>query len=215
MTAPAILKNRSDANQQGRVKMYGQDHREVIAKLARLFPKAFFEEPRQRVPLKANITADIEKLGCADLIGVDVAGAVDFYMTHIGYQICSSTAGRTRVDLDGNPIKKVTAQEAAVAQRKASEAGQNIQAKRIAFSSNANGAIDPGINLMRKVPTVREDEKRANQSPADLLAGATKKLARATSLLDSEEDEFKAMFLEKVLKETKADLDAMLARLRA
>jgi sRNA-binding protein len=179
-----------------------------------LFPKAFFEEGRQRVPLKENITADIEKLGCADLIGVDVAGAVEFYTTHIGYHICSSTAGRMRVDLDGNPVKKVTAQEAAIAQRKAHEAGQDIKAAKMAFNGKANGAIDPGINLMRKVSTVREDDKRANQSPADLLASATKKLARAASLLDSEDDEFKAVFIEKVLKETKADLDAMLARLR-
>jgi sRNA-binding protein len=192
--------------------MYGQDHREVVAKLARLFPKTFFEEPRQRVPLKENITADIEKLGCADLTGADVEAAVDFYTSHIGYYICSATAGRTRIDLDGKPGKKVTAQEAAVAQRKANEAGQDIQVRKIAFSSNANGAIDPGISLMRKV--VREDDKRANQSPAELLAGATKKLVRAASLLDSEEDEFKVMFLEKVLKETKADLDAMLTRLR-
>jgi hypothetical protein len=112
----------------------------------------------------------------------------------------------------------VTAQEAAIAQRKANEAGQNMRAANRAFKvDKANGAIDPGINLMRKVPTVREDaanQKRATQSPADLLASATKKLARATSLLDSEEDEFKAVFIEKVLKETKADLDAMLARLR-
>ena len=198
--------------------MYGQDHNEVIGKLARLFPKAFFEDGRQRVPLKANITADIEKLGCADLIGVDVSGAVDWYMSHIGYQIRSSTAGIMRVDLDGNPAKKVTVQEATVARRKADEAGQDIQARRTASNGGgANGAIDPGINLMRKVTAVRDEaanQKRATQSPADLLASATKKLARATSLLDSEDDEFKAGFIEKVLKETKADLDAMLARLR-
>jgi sRNA-binding protein len=197
--------------------MYAQDHREVIGKLARLFPKAFFEDGRQRVPLKPNITADIEKMGCADLIGVDVAGAVDFYMTHVGYQIGSSTAGKMRFDLDGNAVKKVTAQEAAVAQRKASEAFQDMRAANRAINGDKANGIDPGISMMKKVTAVRDEaanQKRATQSPADLLAAATKKLARATSLLDSEDDEFKAGFIEKVLKETKADIDAMLARLR-
>jgi sRNA-binding protein len=195
--------------------MYGQDHKEVIAKLAYLFPKAFFEEPRQRVPLKANIVADIEKQACADLIGVDVSAAVDFYMSHIGYQISLSTPGKTRVDLDGNLVNKVTEQEAAIAQRRANEAAQNMKAAKIAFNSNP---IDHGTELMSKATTMRDEasanQKRSNQSPADLLTSATKKLARATTLLDSEEDEFKAMFLEKVLKETRADLDAILARLR-
>jgi sRNA-binding protein len=197
--------------------MYGQDHNEIIGKLARLFPKAFFEDGRQRVPLKPNITADIEKLGCADLIGVDVAGAVDWYMSHIGYQIGSSTAGRMRVDLNGNAVRKVTVHEAEIAQRKAQEAGQNLQARRAAFNGGGGNGIDPGLNMMKKVTAVRDEaanQKRAAQSPADLLAAATKKLARATSLLDSEDDEFKAGFIEKVLKETKADIDAMLARLR-
>jgi sRNA-binding protein len=199
--------------------MYGQDHKEIIARLAYLFPKAFFEDPRKRVPLKSNIVADIEKQGCADLIGADVGAAVDFYMSHIGYQICLAIPGKTRVDLEGNPASKVTEHEAAIAQREAKEAGKRMNAARMAFNSDPmHHAIDRGTDLMSKVTIVREEaaanQKRANQSPADLLISATKKLARATTLLDSEDDEFKAMFLEKVLRETKADLDVVLARLR-
>jgi sRNA-binding protein len=76
--------------------------------LAYLFPKAFFENLRQRVPLKQNIVADIERQGCNDLLGVDVAAAVDYYTNHIGYYICSAAAGRPRVDLEEQPVNTVT-----------------------------------------------------------------------------------------------------------
>jgi sRNA-binding protein len=192
--------------------MYCQDHRVVIAKLANLFPKTFFEDPRKRVPLKSNIVVDIERLGCADLIGMDVGAAVDFYMSHIGYQICLSTPGKMRVDLDGNLITRVTEQEASVAQDKTYEINQIIKSRRM-----PNEPIDRSGELTSRIAIVRQEAeangRRAKQSPAELLASATRKLARATNLIESEDDEFKAGFVEKVLKETKADIDAVLARL--
>jgi sRNA-binding protein len=94
-------------------KVYNQDHNEVIAILARLFPKAFFVNPRMRVPLKFNIVADIEKQGCNDLLPYDVGPAVDWYMGHYGYEVMlGRSAGEWRVDLDGNQVVRVTEQEA-------------------------------------------------------------------------------------------------------
>jgi hypothetical protein len=51
--------------------VYAQDHKEIIERLAALFP-------RLRRPLKKNIVLDIEKQGCSNLIGVDVGAAVGF-----------------------------------------------------------------------------------------------------------------------------------------
>jgi hypothetical protein len=42
----------------------------------------------------------------------------------------------------------------------------------------------------------------------------TKKLTRVNSLLESEDDEFKAEFLAKVLRELKADADALLEQIK-
>jgi sRNA-binding protein len=198
--------------------MYGQDHNEIIARLASLFPKAFFENPKQRVPLKPNIVADVENQGCCDLIGADVGAGIDFYMTHVGYQICLSTPGTVRVDLEGNPVSRVTEQEAITARKRAAEANQIIREKRASYNH-----VRPIVNRdtddqIDKVAAVRKaaaaaDQKRSTLSSAELVVSANRKLARASSLLESDDDEFKAMFIEKVLKEAKADIEAVLAKL--
>jgi sRNA-binding protein len=196
--------------------MYGQDHNEIIARLASLFPKAFFENPKQRVPLKPNIVADVENQGCRDLIGADVGAAIDFYMTHIGYQICLSTPGTVRVDLEGNPVSRVTEQEAMIAQQRADEAKQVIRERRASYN-HVRPIVNHDTDQIDKVAAVRKaaaaDQKRSTLSSVELVISANKKLARASSLLESEDDEFKSTFIEKVLKEAKADIDAVLARL--
>jgi hypothetical protein len=48
---------------------------------------------------------------------------------------------------------------------------------------------------------------------ADLLASATRKIARAVSLQEGEVDEFTVEFTCKVLVEARADIDALLAKL--
>jgi sRNA-binding protein len=198
--------------------MYNQDHRNVIAKLAMLFPKAFFENPKLRVPLKQNIISDIEKMGCNELLAYDVGAAVDFYITHIGYQICLSIPGRMRVDLNGKAVARVTPDEAAVAQQKANDIGQSIRVRKTA-AGNLISIVERRDELL--VEKVKEQEardeldfKRAKASETELLDGAMRKLARASSLLESEDDEFKPMFLRTVLKETKADIEALLKVLK-
>ena len=182
--------------------MHGQDHKEIIAKLASLFPKAFFENPKQRVPLKQNIVVDVEKQGCRDLIGIDVGAAIDYYMTHIGYQICLSTPGTARVDLEGHPVSRVTEQEAMIAEQKANEANQIIKERKASY--NPVPIVDRNADQIDKVAAVRKaaaaDQKRSTLSPVELVVSANKKLARASSLLESEDDEFRSMFVEKVLR---------------
>jgi sRNA-binding protein len=191
-----------------------RDHDVIIAKLAALFPKTFFPNPRQRVPLKTNIVADVERQGCQELIGADVSAAVDWYMGHIGYlMMLSAAAGKPRVDLNGKLVSKVTAQEARVAKQKVDE----IHLQKLSFTANPMYRVmNQGTDLMKKV-TIQQDvptNHRAGLPSAELVAGVQKKLARVTSLLESEDDQFKADFLETVLKDISADVDALREQLK-
>ena len=40
--------------------MYGQDHNEVIRQLEACYPRCFFDDARQRRPIKKNVVTDIE-----------------------------------------------------------------------------------------------------------------------------------------------------------
>jgi hypothetical protein len=166
-----------------------------------LFPKAFFEDGRKRRPLKPNILADIERLGCNELIGTDVGKAVEYYMSHLGYQIGLSEAGTIRIDLDGRPVIKVTEQEARTAQQRV------VEIKKAMTDQKAEFINGPQPTIASRPPRI--DSLRATLSLAELLANAQKKLARIAGLIDSEDDEFRAKFLLTVIDETLADVQAM------
>jgi sRNA-binding protein len=188
-------------------------HKNTIAQLASLFPKTFFEEARQRRPLKHDIVKDIESLGCNDLIGVDVDAAVDFYISHVGYQIHLSTPGTMRIDLDGNQVSRVTEQEARIAQQTAAKINE-ARKTRAPAPLNGSEPSPPNDRMIAVRKAAIAEQKRAGVPPTELLASAAKKLGRATSLLDSDDDdEFRSRFVETVLMEVKADIDAVIARL--
>jgi sRNA-binding protein len=88
-----------------------QDHNEVIRILASLYPKTFFAEPKQRRPLKLNIVADLSKADDAELADYNVGTAIDWYISHIGYDH-SCIAGAKRLNLDGKEVSRVTESEA-------------------------------------------------------------------------------------------------------
>ena len=195
--------------------VYSQDHKVVIAKLAALFPKAFFEEPKKRVPLKSAIVADVQKQGCDELMGFDVGTAIDFYMSHLGYQMSLRAPGKPRVDLNGKLVSKVTVQEAKAAQRKVDEIHEDMNARDLAAQGNPmHRVVNQGTDLMRKVTAPPLPNPRLELPPVELVNSITKKMARVANVLESEDDEFKAEFLEKVLREVRADVDAMLAKVR-
>jgi sRNA-binding protein len=182
-----------------------QDHRIVIAKLAELFPKAFSEDARQRRPLKANIASDIEQLGCADLIGLNVGAAVDFYMSLIGYQISLGEAGSHRIDLDGRPAAKVTVEEADAARRKAAGIRVQMDEKRMV-------AAPPQAASPRSRKTLI-DGARAAMTEQDLVANAARRLVRLTALLEGDRDEYATDFARRVAEDVRMDINALLAKL--
>jgi hypothetical protein len=93
----------------------------VIRMLAEHYPKAFFEEPRQRRPLKQNILPDILADKNFEVEPNLITAAIDWYTGHLGYDYALSTPGSKRVDLDGREIGTVTEQEALFAQQRIDE----------------------------------------------------------------------------------------------
>jgi ProP effector len=175
-----------------------QDHNDVIAKLAKLFPNAIYEDVRMRRPLKANITADIERQGCNDLLGFNVGEAVNYYMNRLGY-LKTLEAGATRIDLDGKPAGKVTETEAWDAKIEVDKINKERALKSPQPQSTPTQA--------RKVMI---DGTRANQTIPQLLESAQKHLAIAISL---EANEYTVDFRRRVCEDARMDLTTVLAKL--
>src|SRR6266851_457107 len=94
-----------------------EDKENVARMLVENYPKCFFDNPRQRRPLKKNIAADVvadKNLEVADEL---IIAAVDWYKSNIGYSYGLANAGATRIDLNGDVVSKVTALEASKAQQ--------------------------------------------------------------------------------------------------
>jgi sRNA-binding protein len=92
---------------------------QVIRMLCEQYPKCFFEENRQRRPLKQDITADIIKDNSLEVSPELITAAVDWYKSNIGYEgFAMSIPGAKRINLDGEAVGTVTEQEAIAAQQR-------------------------------------------------------------------------------------------------
>ena len=171
-----------------------QDHKQVIEILALCFPKAFFVEPRQRLPLKHQIEKDIKPDEVALAAGqpVDVNGAVDFYRSHYGYQI-QLQAGAARLDLNGNRAGTVTDGEAIAArqrvveirkvmqERKAQQQPQTTAAGRVLQSMHGNNSDDQ----FKKIDA--SPLPKASASPTPPMPAAATQASRPVKGLSSEQ----------------------------
>ena len=102
------------------------DVEEFVRMLSTHYPKCFFEEGRQRRPLKLGIATNIIADKDFDANPELIAAGVDWYISHISYQISLSVAGSKRIDLDGCEVGTVTEQEAIAAQQRANEIGKKL-----------------------------------------------------------------------------------------
>ena len=98
------------------------------------YPKCFFEEGRQRRPLKLGIATNIIADKDFDANPELIAAGVDWYISHISYQISLSVAGSKRIDLDGCEVGTVTEQEAIAAQQRANEIGKKLNERKASIS---------------------------------------------------------------------------------
>jgi ProP effector len=120
------------------------DRDRAVDALCETYPKAFFAEGRTRRPLKIgiedDIKADFAKSSDSELRFYDLDDALEWYSTHVGYQMNCSIAGAIRLDLDGNAAGKITETEARSYQQDAKESFAKIEARRASFMPTAKAA---------------------------------------------------------------------------
>ena len=104
-----------------------EENEETIRMLVDRYPKCFFADPRLRRPLKKNITADLQQDGLPATYEL-IAGAVEWYQSHFGYQYSLETGAR-RINLNGKEVGTVTEQEHLAAEKKVKE-GKAFLAER-------------------------------------------------------------------------------------
>lgn len=188
-----------------------QNPRETIISLSELFPKAFFDEPRLRRPLKKNIVDDILALNLSELGGLEIQSAVEWYTSHYGYHKGMAYAGAQRIDLDGRVCGTVTATEAQFAVE---------SINRINSEKSANGYANP-----HHTPSAAIVQERVMAKPiapaappltdSELLDRATRKLARVRPIIDGDdEDGLRADTAAPLLKSIHEDVKNLWDRLR-
>jgi sRNA-binding protein len=131
---------------------------QVIRMLCEHYPKCFFENPRLRRPLKKDIVFDLQKDKSFDVAPEMIDLAVDWYKSHIGYIIASSTAGAKRIDLNGKEVGTITENEAIAAQQEVdrinkSKINQQRSPVDVLNRMRATGrATDDGVKKLDATP---------------------------------------------------------------
>ena len=101
------------------------------SKPSEVLPENVFVESKQRRPLKLSIVKDIEANIAKDqeneLRFYDIADAVSWYCSHVGYQVACSVA-YVRLDLQGKKAGAVT--EARAAEEEAKNIFGKIEAQK-------------------------------------------------------------------------------------
>jgi sRNA-binding protein len=159
--------------------MSREDRERAVLALSQEYPKAFFSEPRKRVPLKCGIENDIKTNlkanGNSDLAFFDIDEAVTWYQKHIGYVQSCSTTGVIRIDLEGKPIGKITEAEAIQATQEATAIFREIANRKKLFAVQPSPAAAP--------TQVRSLSVNNSLSTADLLSEVQEQLATVKGIL--------------------------------
>lgn len=143
----------------------------TIRQLANKYPKCFFEDPHQRLPLNKSIAIDLQNDGFPAAYEL-IVSAIAWYMKHFAYQYALQ-AGAKRIDLNGKEVGTVTEQEYLAAQNKIKADQQKRNERSLGhpvktmMPLQSSGRISD--DQMRKVdaPPI-SPVKAASVSPAEL-----------------------------------------------
>jgi len=94
------------------------------------YPKCFFEEAKQRRPLKRDIAADIVRDDDFAVAPEMITAALDWYKSHVGYDYATTIAGSKRIDMHGREVGTVTEQEAMSAKKRIDEFNEKRNEQR-------------------------------------------------------------------------------------
>lgn len=135
------------------------ENENVVRMLCDNYPKCFFENPRHRRPLKKDIAIDIIKDKNFNVAPEMIHAAIDWYKSHVGYQIALSTAGVKRIDLNGKDVGTITELEASFAQQEVGRINKSITEQRntnpveVLGKMHATGKItDDGVKKLDAIP---------------------------------------------------------------
>jgi len=165
------------------------DRDRAVQALAENYPKAFFVVGERRKPLKHGILQDIEADLARDndhaLLDHDVADALAWYQSHVGYQKACSVAGTNRIDLHGKPTAKVTPAEAHEAEAEAQEGFARMAARR----KTAGNGLPPFVTQPTAPPKPTAVPVNGALSNNELLAELQKQLVLVTTVLGADPDD--------------------------
>jgi sRNA-binding protein len=133
------------------------DYEHVIRILADRYPKTFFIDPKQRLPLKKGIVDDLtdDDFSVAPAL---LGRVIEWYCNHFGYRHALQ-AGAVRVDLNGKPFEKVTPQEQREAESYIAERqrlrAQTVRLHQAVVLSGEALSKDPVIRLQERLNSLR------------------------------------------------------------
>jgi sRNA-binding protein len=165
-----------------------EDRDRAIQALAQEYPKTFFIIGERRKPLKHGIEKDIEAELARDndhpLLDFDIADALAWYRSHIGYQKSCSVAGVSRIDLQGKAVSKVTVNEAHEAEAEAADGIARMIERR-----KANGLPSQLVAAPRPVAKPAAIAVNTKLDNAELFTELEKHLALVRSVLGTDADD--------------------------
>lgn len=175
------MSNRHDLQQRW------QDHNEVIQALSEVYPKTFFVTPQQRRPLKPSIINDPEKEKANEpsLAQYDLRAAVEWYMSHFGYER-ACTPGAKRINLEGKEVGKVTLSEVREAEERiafSKEQQRRNDAVRTAQALHGKGCMTDDQMSKITAPPIKTNSKEIEPRLESAIGALTE--ARALLVLDN------------------------------
>jgi len=189
-----------------------RDREAAISVLSEEFPKTFFIDPKRRVPLKYGIEKDIEAELATNknsrLLDYDIADAIEWYCSHVGYKCACSTAGNSRIDLHGTIASRVTEAEARIAEQEAAEIFADIEARKRQMAALPRFIAQP---LPVQPQSLSVD---TNLTSMQMLEEIEKQLALVRTILgDSPNDPLRQQLARPALRLMIDELNTVVARL--
>jgi len=187
------------------------DRERAIEALCEVYPKTFVAEGRNRRPLKIgieeDIKADISNTNDSELRFYNIDDTIEWYRTHVGYQLNCSVPGAVRLDLAGNAAGKITEREAREFEQDAQQSFARIEAKRRAFA--------PQPQPTPPTPTPRALMVNSALSTPEMLALIEKQVASLKAILvgDAIDQSLHATLARPVLQLIRDELQTIDARL--
>ncbi len=102
---------------------------EWLPALIARYPKTFFEDPRERKPLKIGVHKDILADDGIEMASYQLTSALRWYTGALGYQLSISEDAQ-RIDLAGEAAGKVTAEDAKAAADKVKQIRERMKGVR-------------------------------------------------------------------------------------